>query len=501
MMGINAISEKVTFNHTPLSEDASQKLVVRTALVKQWVSDAESYIKKNKLDPNIFSPLWGEATMCLIAGAIFAGNLEVIEGLRLLWWFSGWPIVNYMQEDTFPLLDPTYIRYQKLKTITPTRFQYVAPSILGEAGWIEGDGVVNHDVAILQERIQFLYFSGITDFLDKTPQGTILELGSGYGGMSLAFHQCFPEYRNVLCDVPQCLAVAYCYLNTVLPDADHYAITTEGIYHANTQKLVSAEEAFNKIGAFIYLPNYLMPAYKSYLQPTMAFNAMSLHEMPADTIKYYCATLSKLLAPKNGIFCELNTLVGLPNVAIDQRLTESFTYCKELDYPSLACRPRIWTDSLQTFNEISAHYAETFAAYPLQAFFEFDCIKEFPVISDEHTKALLMEKLGKRILPLGQYHEDHSQVDGCPLTLFVVPQKDEPFMGNHLRYIVGRRLFAKLADQNTINELTTQLNLRQHKINELTAQVLDLQQHWAASLLKKIKNKYRVLKLRLQGTS
>lgn len=510
MMEVKAMRDRMNLAPERLSAEEYNVLTPRLSLVKNWVADAETYILNQKLDPGIFSPLWGEDTMRLIAGALSAGNQSVIECIRLLWWFSGWPIVNYTDANTFPLFDPVYIRYQKLKAVTPSRFQYAAPPILGEAGWIEGNGIVNHDVAILQERMQFLYFAGVTDFLDKTKQGMILEIGSGYGGMSLAFHKSFPEYRNVLCDVPQCLAVAYCYLNAAVPDAHHYSITVDGIYHANTGKKVTAEEAFNTPGAFIYLPNYLMPAYESYLQPTMVYNAMSLHEMPVNTIQYYCTTIPKLLAKQSGVFCEFNTLVGVPNAAIDKRLADSYNHCLEVDYPNLACRPRIWTDSSTTFSDISSCYQASNKAYSLFDLFEFDCINESPVVSDADIKDLLLAKLGKNISPLAFAGKSQHQIEGYSVQVFVVPPGDEPFMGNHLRYIVGRRVPNKPVDlQDKIIELTKQIvrleetmvqNMREIEEKDREIQNFYDSRSWRyTAFFRKILDACRALKLGLVG--
>lgn len=392
--------------------------------IKNWISDTDDYIKKNELDPEIFTAQWGEHTQKLVAHAILSKDKEVIDRLRFVWWFSGWPMNFYTNLKTFPIHDPTYIRYQKLKAITPERFRYTAPSILGEAGWREESGIVNHDVAILQERIQFLYFSGVMDYLDTQNNNMILELGSGYGGMSLAFHKSFPKSRHVLTDIPQSLIVAFSYLNIAHPNAVHIAVTANGIYKVgNTSQIMTPEEAFNTPGAFIYLPNYLFATYEKYLDPSLVFNAMSLHEMHTKTIEYYCTSVSKLLIKTNGIFCEVNTLPGLPNVAIDGRLQTTFKHCVEVDLPSLACRPRLWLNSLDTTNKISACKDRFEKIYPLKELFEFDSVVEFPFVKDSTMRKMILKQLGKY---LGK-------------TASILPPKGEPFMGNHLRYIVQRR--------------------------------------------------------------
>jgi len=465
---LEALTDKVNLKPSAITDSELSVLTARLSFVKGWIKDAKEYIEQNNLDTDVFSPLWGDTTQPLIAEALFSANKELLEYLRLIWWFSGWPISIYTDKNTFPILDPVFIRYQKLKAVTPERFQYTAPAILGEAGWVEtAGGIVNHDVAILQERMQFLYFSGVAKFLDRSKEGMIVELGSGYGGMSLAFHKSFPNYKNVLCDIPQSLAVAFCYLNVAQPNADHYAVTVNGIYHVNSGASVSAEEAFSKSGAYIYLPNYLMPAYEAYLRVDMVFNAMSLHEMPPKTIEYYCRTIPKLLAKQSGVFCEFNTLVGIPNVNIDSRLANSFMHKLNIDYPSLACRLRVWTDAKETFDNISTYNQETVNNYPIDALFEFDCVLESPVVSDEKIKEMLLATLGKSVSHLPHVDLGYPSVAGYSVPVFIIPPGNEPFMGNHLRHIVGRRMQDSCSMANQINSLKAIIEQKNQAIHAL----------------------------------
>jgi putative sugar O-methyltransferase len=416
---------RTNFGLTQISDAAYDDLSIRLGPVRNWVNDTEAFIKEAGLDHDTFSPIWGEETLRLVAEGLLTKNRAIIERLRLIWWFTGWPTNHYSKRETFPILDPTYLRYQKLKTITPKRFQYAAPALFGEAGWVEDEGVVNHDVAIFQERLQFLYFSGVSDFLDKNENCMTLELGGGYGAMSYNFLKSFPAGRHVLCDIPQSLAVSFCYLNVTLPDANHFAVTTDGIYHINTPgKKVSVEEAFHTPGAFIYIPNYLLPMYEPFLQPSMIFNAMSLHEMHQKASDYYCKAAVRLLEKHQGVFCEFNTLTGGQNVLIDDKLRRNFKHCLEIDLPSLACRPRIWSTHHNTIAQISAVYNSMQAKFPLDNMFEFDSTVEFPFVEDAVIREMVKDQLGKylgsavRVLPVGD---------------------NEPFYGNHLRHIVSVR--------------------------------------------------------------
>lgn len=448
----------IHYGTTFITDAAYNELCLRLDPVRNWVNDTEEYIKSAGLDHDTFSPIWGEETLRIVAELLLTKNRPLIDRLRRIWWFSGWATSHYTTPETFPVLDPTYLRYQKLKSITPERFRYVAPELFSEAGWKEDGGIINHDVAIFQERIQYLYFSGIADYLDKNASCETLELGSGYGGMAHALMKSFPQGRHVLCDIPQALTVAFCYLNVCLPDVAHFAVTTNGIFHVNIPgKKVSPEEAFNTPNAYIYIPNYLLPAYEQYLHPNMIFNAMSLHEMHQKAIQYYCQTTPRLLNKNKGIFCEVNTHPGLPNVRIDDVLKDNFRHCLEIDLPSLACRPRIWSNYHATIASIAAVHWEKQAQYPLSEFFEFDSTTEFPFVDDVAIKKMISEQLGPYV----------------GANVRVLPVGNEPLYGNHLRYIVKPRLLCKgRSDQagQELVELRATCKQQREQLDKLQAQ-------------------------------
>jgi hypothetical protein len=475
------ILDQIDFGKNTLSDMEFHEITERLALVKNWVTATEDYIKEHNLERDAFSPEWGEHTQRMVADALFSGDRELTDRVRLLWWYTGWPTNIYTDARTYPVTDPVLQRYEKLKGYTPKQYQYAAPAIMGEAGWRDGSKIINHDVAIVQERIQFLHFSGVTEYLESIKNPMILELGTGYGGMSLAFQQCLPESRNILCDLPQTLAVAFAYLNAANPGADHYAVTTTGVYHVNTRQLVTAEAAFNKPGAFVYVPNYLLPAHEQYLAPSMIFNAMSLHEMFPKAIKYYCELAAKLTAQTGGIFCEVNTLPGTPNVAIDDRLRENFNQCLEVDFPSLAGRPRIWSKNPATHERIAASYQQMLERLPLNDLFEFVNVFESPVIDDETLRKMIKDQLGKFM----------------GVKASILPPPGEPFMGNHLRYIVQQRKGARIDNSAKLLELTNELTELKTKLARIYAS-----RSWRlVSFIQKFVGKARSFKSLVTGKS
>ncbi|HEY7611108.1 MAG TPA: putative sugar O-methyltransferase [Alphaproteobacteria bacterium] len=364
---------------------------------------------------------WGADVQIRVFEQIVAKKKELIERIRLIWWLSGWPIHRYTVLSSFPIFDPTYIRYQKMKCATPHRMRYAAPPILFEAGWREDGGVVNHDVAILQERMQFIYVSGVADHLEQFGRFMVLELGSGYGGMALAFTRAFPNCTYVLCDIPQVLAIAYAYLNVARPDAQHFVATTDGLRRADLPQVLANPVEVMKTPGFMYIPNYTLPDYEDRLRPVFAFNAMSLHEMSGPAIDYYCRTVPKLLESQSGLFFEVNTLPGVPNAVIDGPLKNSFSHCLEIDLPSLAFRPRIWSQDKRVIAGLESKYARMQQNYSLRDLFDFDFVFEWPPFDDAEVVSMI------RTLT-----DPYVGASSIPMSV------SEPLMGNHLRHIVRR---------------------------------------------------------------
>jgi hypothetical protein len=239
--------------------------------------------------------------------------------------------------------------------------------------------------------------------------------------MALAFSGAYPQCTFALCDIPQVLIIAYVYLNVARPDASHFVATNDGLIRVDSLETVADPiEAFATPG-FVYIPNYLLPEYEHVLRPTLALNAMSLHEMKAPAIEYYCATLSRMLKEHSGVFVEYNTLPGVPNAAIDERLARHFKACFEINLPSLAFRPRVWCGDQRTVDELRQHHGYMKSQYALDELFGFDFYFEWPQFNDSKMKRMIRAQTDQFL-----------EVPSLPKSA------TGPLMGNHLRYIVRR---------------------------------------------------------------
>ena len=260
----------------------------------------------------------------------------MLDRLRLVFNFTGFPIGPYLREESFPLMDPVFARYLKLRPSTPQRYRFVAPLIAGEAGWTIDGGVFNWDVAIVQERLQFLYFGGVLDWLPEAPR--VLEIGAGCGLSALAFTRSFPTATYVICDVPEVLCISYAYLNRALPERRHVIALPEGLFDQDGRP-VSLGEAGE---CTVYIPNYMMHEYGERLEADIGYNAMSLHEMRPKQIAYYVDLLAHALERSGGPFVDVNAHHGAGNAINDPVLARQFPVCRPIPLQDFACAARLW---------------------------------------------------------------------------------------------------------------------------------------------------------------
>jgi putative sugar O-methyltransferase len=110
------------------------------------------------------------------------------------------------------------------------------------------------------------------------PQGTVVELGGGYGRLAWVFLRTSTRLRYVLVDIPPALAVAEEYLTTVLPERRAFRFRRFSSYGEVCDELESSEIAF-------LTPNQLdlVPP----LGAELFVNISSLHEMRRDQIEHY----------------------------------------------------------------------------------------------------------------------------------------------------------------------------------------------------------------------
>jgi hypothetical protein len=379
------------FGASPLPSDALARFRPRAELARRVVAEREAYLAASGADPEIFGTHWGREWLDTIAAKIGGADAGMLDRLRLVYNFTGFPIVSYRRAETFPRVDPVFARYLKLREITPPRYRFVAPAICGEAGWEIDGGLVNVDTAIMQERIQFLYFGGVTDWLKRRRDTTVLEIGAGCGLFALAVLGALRPARYVICDVPEVLAISYAYLNLALPDVAHHVALPDGVWRANDGARMALEDVRSGV---LYMPNYMMHRHAPALRADMVVNAMSLHEMRPAQIDYYCDVIRRCTAPRGGVFVDINAHRLRPNPTNDPAIQRNFRWLHKLGFIDLALGARIWTNSLLTFLPMRVRYRLSWLRHDFRSAFRIDDPDQHPAHSDAETFRILNEDFG-----------------------------------------------------------------------------------------------------------
>jgi hypothetical protein len=183
-----------------------------------------------------------------------------------------------------------------------------APNILGETGWwVPGSRwlnkpiLVNIDVIDYQERINLIALGGLVGrFRKKKPR--ILEIGGGYGALSLALRRIMNPSQYVICDLPESSLFSGLYLSMAQNSPVRLASLNEGL------------KPFTH-GEIFLIPNYLAQKLLPGESFNLVINTLSMSEMSVHQIEIYAAMISKAIA-RTGVFFEQNhdnTHVGLLN--------------------------------------------------------------------------------------------------------------------------------------------------------------------------------------------
>ncbi|MES2217667.1 MAG: putative sugar O-methyltransferase [Pseudomonadota bacterium] len=427
------LHELALFPPPKLTDEQFNFINSRRDKISSCITDREKYIEESGINKDIFGTYWGgDGVECVIQN-LLKGERDVYDRLRWVWAFSGFPILNYCRADTFPVIDPIFERYKKLAAASPKAFKITAPPVCGEAGWKVDDGVVNMDVAITQERLLYLYHTGVHDHLAKKASPAILEIGAGSGMFAYGLYKSFPKCRYFICDIPESLLLQFTYLNLGLPDKKHYVAGPNGLFEIlgpdQEDRKVKLEDIDDGI---IYIPNYMMHHYDKLIKPDLAYNAMSLHEMQPKQIDYYAKMLRRILvvkeiafiqsfwtmldnhngflgkvwrkinytpeapswkralaAPilnafrslslflgyrhgKHGIFFEVNAHRGEVNNINSPYLKSNFSYRKSFDFYDLSLCPTLWTNDKNLMNNLEEKYNHYQRKYDLDGLYQID---------------------------------------------------------------------------------------------------------------------------------
>lgn len=190
--------------------------------------------------------------------------------------------------------DESLIKSMKILSHLPQEYRISFPVKFGEIGWIANNMIFNKDYYMYLERICLLYESGILPKLKELSEAktvTILEIGSGFGGLAYLIKKIIPNSKIILIDIPESLVFSYIYLATLFSDNEH-------------QLIESLEQSISHNAGFTYIPNFNIPNFND-VKIDLAINTLSFAEMETEQVLSYCSLIKKSLSG-DGVLFEQN---------------------------------------------------------------------------------------------------------------------------------------------------------------------------------------------------
>jgi hypothetical protein len=183
--------------------------------------------------------------------------------------------------------------HARLTRNVPAGYVARCPGRMGELGIVHDGAIVNPDLLTYQSRINAMVGGGVTAVLERAVGndgvGTVMEIGPGYCFLPAVLDAAFDgRLRFFLVDLPKVMAYGYAYL--------------AGVAGAERVAVITGPEQPLPAAPFVFLPNYLLPAYASQLPRfDVIYNALSLNEMTEPQVGYYLDVIDRLLA-RDGVF-------------------------------------------------------------------------------------------------------------------------------------------------------------------------------------------------------
>lgn len=193
----------------------------------------------------------------------------------------------------------------------PERIRVRLPAIFGESGPVCDGIVASYDSWSLQKQMNGLYGSGVLSRLEahasRNGKATIVDIGSGFGGLLYQLAQALPsqKLRLVAVDLPDSLLFATVYLSTLWVDRHTYIATPDGYLSTATWQTTKAlPEDF----AVVFAPNYLAePVVRSLGPVDLITNFRSMQEMSDEQVAHYGALARESLGD-DGLLYEQNDM-------------------------------------------------------------------------------------------------------------------------------------------------------------------------------------------------
>jgi hypothetical protein len=170
-------------------------------------------------------------------------------------------------------------RYDELKAVDH-RGLFVPESVaLGGFGYEVGAGIANVDTLKFYEVLIGLDKAGLLDTL--AGDGTVIEIGAGWGGFAYQMRSKFPSLRYIIIDLPHTMLFSAVYLSNTFPNA-RLAMHGDSDFD---ETLASGD--FD----FAFVPHYAADRYK-YPAAKFGVNIASFQEMTATQVSGYASLLS-----------------------------------------------------------------------------------------------------------------------------------------------------------------------------------------------------------------
>lgn len=185
--------------------------------------------------------------------------------------------------------------FRRLTEGVPAARRVRPPRRFGEAGWLVDEVIVNHDTCAYQARASILHHTGLLDRLAARARDrvvTVVEIGGGYGALSLHLMSIIGNCRYVVIDLPESLLYSSIYLSVLAP------------HLANANGIDGGFDSRNP--GFTFVPNYRLDALMAQIGSVDLFvNTLSMSEMSADQVNEYCGFIAATIAD-DGVFFEQN---------------------------------------------------------------------------------------------------------------------------------------------------------------------------------------------------
>lgn len=315
-------------NLRAISQQEFETAVRICEVIKKIVELRASYVETHGLDPDIAFPAanWAEDPHTEwwydIYRLVATPRYNTINNLRLYTQaFTGYELRTMSPCDYIPLnaigkksINQVPGNFEEIiEELAPTPDKFVthyvditrhipkwmiakAPKCLGEIGWDVDGSPVNYDIYSYQERLNFLYETGIMNYLRRKVETdavvNILEIGAGYGGLAYHIKRILPKANYYICDVPESLLFSSLYLGITRSDCKHT------IYDAADKSVIDRNDC-----GFKLIPNFMFDdIVAAKVKIDLAINTLSFSEMSEKQMRYYAQKLRTMLSDTGLLF-------------------------------------------------------------------------------------------------------------------------------------------------------------------------------------------------------